>query len=213
MAKKAKAKTKEVKEEVKEVEEVVEKEVEKPTPKKAAPKKAKPKEKPEPKAKGNIDKLVKNTTKMSTKQERDMNEMVSVISIVKGGLIYQSKAQRGYTVEWGEFLEENWMEYKELITMRNTQKAFFTNPWIICEWDVLEDLKVSQYYKNIIDLSNLDEVFEKRPEELKQTLETVPVGIRALIVDRAYELIHNKELDSMNIIDVIEEVCNIDLMV
>lgn len=212
------AKKKEVvkKDETKEVE--VKEESKKETntkdePKKTTPKKSTPKKKSEPKAKGNIDKLVENTTKVATRAERDMNEMISVISIVKGGLTYQSKAQRGYTVEWGEFLEESWMEYKELVTMRNTQKAFFTNPWIICEWDVLEDLKVTQYYKNIIDLSNLDDIFKKRPDELRETLEKVPTGIRALVVDRAYELIQNKELDSMNVIEVIEEVCNVDLMV
>lgn len=195
-------------EEVKVVEENKEAKEVKNTPKKTPPKK-----KAEPKAKQNVDKLVENTTKAAARKEREMNEMISVVSIVKGGLTYQSKAQVGYTVEWGEFLEENWMEYKELITMRNTQKAFFENPWIICEWDVLEDLRVAQYYKNIIDLSNLDEIFKKRPEQLKETLEKVPTGIRALIVDRAYELIKNKELDSMNVIEVIEEVCNVDLMV
>jgi len=32
----------------------------------------------------------------------------------------------------------------------------------------LEDLRVEQYYKNIIDLENLDDVFKKTPKELEK---------------------------------------------
>ena len=181
--------------------------------KKESKPKSKPKKKTEPKGKKTVDKLVENTTKLSTAKERDMNEMVSVLSIVGSKLVYNSKAQQGYRVEWGEFLEENWIEYKELIAMRNTQKTFFERPWIICEWDVLEDLRVDQYYKNLIDLEDLDSVFKKSAEELEDILKTVPKGIQELIVDRAYVLIKNRKLDSLSIIETIEHVCKIDLTV
>lgn len=182
-------------------------------PKKQNKPKDKPKKKTEPKGKKTVDKLVENTTKLSSKKERDMNEMVSVLSIVGSKLVYNSKAQRGYRVEWGEFLEENWIEYKELIAMRNTQKTFFERPWIICEWDVLEDLRVDQYYKNLIDLEDLDSVFKRSSDELEEVLNTVPQGIKELIVDRAYVLIKNQKLDSLSIIETIERVCKIDLTV
>lgn len=160
-----------------------------------------------------IDNLVKNTTKITNSESRDMNEMISVISIVDSKLIYNSKAQQGYRIEWGEFLEENWIEYKELIAMRNTQKTFFERPWVICEMDVLEDLRVSQYYKNLIDIENLDSVFEKSPDELESILTKVPKGIQELIISRACTLIENKELDSLNLIETIKRVCKIDFMV
>jgi len=165
----------------------------------------------EPKAKETVNKITQSVTAPETKKQRDMNEMVSVVCITNTPLIYESRSQRGYRVDWDGFLQENWMEYKELINMRGSQKAFFEEPWIICDWDVLVDLKVDHYYKNIIDLENLDDIFTKSPEELEKTLKIVPKGIKKLIVDRAFELRREKKLDSLSVIEVIEKTLNIDL--
>ncbi len=186
-----------------------------PKPKEPKPKESKPKEsKPkEPKAKENIDKLIESTVESEKKKQRDMNELVSVICITNNPLVYESKNQAGYRIDWDGYLQENWIEYKELINMRGSQRAFFEKPWIICDWDVLVDLKVDHYYKNIIDLENLDDVFKKSTEELEQTLKIVPKGIKDLIVDRAFELRRKKELDSLSVIETIEKTLNIDLSI
>lgn len=167
----------------------------------------------EDKARANIENLTKNNTTVQMRAKRDMNEMVSVISIVNSSLIYSSKSEQGLRIEWGGFLEENWVEYKELINMRNSQRSFFEQPWVICDYEVLKDLRVEQYYKNIIDLENLDDIFSKNPKDLEVTLMVVPIGIRQLIVDRAFELIRKKELDSIRTIELIEKTYNIDLSV
>lgn len=195
-------KTEEIDEEVEKKEKVAI-----PKPKKRTVKK----KKVDSKAKRAVDNLVKDTVKADTRKERDMNEMISVISIVNSPLLYKSKAQQGYSVEWGEFLEENWMEYKELITMRNTQKSFFERPWVIMEWEVLEDLKVDRYYENMIDLSALDEVYDLSPDEMTALLKKVPKGIQELISERAYVLIEGGRLDSINLIEAIEDACNVEL--
>ncbi len=163
------------------------------------------------KAKENVDKVVKSTSTTKKARKRDMDELISVVCITNTPLVYVSKNQVGYRVDWGGFLEENWIEYRELINMRNSQRAFFEQPWVICDWEVLEDLKVDQYYKNIIDLENLDKAFHKSPEELEKTLKIVPEGIRKLIMDRAFEMVRNKELDSLSTIEVIEKTLNVDL--
>jgi hypothetical protein len=163
------------------------------------------------KSKENIDKVAKATSTAKKARKRDMDELIRVVCITNTPLVYVSKNQVGYRVDWGGFLEENWIEYRELINMRNSQRAFFEQPWIICDWEVLEDLKVDQYYKNIIDLENLDKVFHKSPEELEKTLKIVPEGIRKLIMDRAFEMVRNKELDSLSTIKVIEKTLNVDL--
>ena len=142
-----------------------------------------------------------------------MNELIRVVCITNAPLVYESRSQLGYRVYWDGYLSEAWMEYKELINMRSTYRAFFERPWIICDWDVLEDLRVEQYYKNIIDLENLDDVFKKTPKELEKTLKEIPDGIKALIVDRAFELRREKKLDSLSVIETIEKTLNVDLTV
>ena len=167
-----------------------------------------------PKSETKEKKVVEKITKMSNvRHQRDMNELIRVVCITNAPLVYESRSQLGYRVYWDGYLSEAWMEYKELINMRSTYRAFFERPWIICDWDVLEDLRVEQYYKNIIDLENLDDVFKKTPKELEKTLKEVPDGIKALIVDRAFELRREKKLDSLSVIETIEKTLNVDLTV
>lgn len=167
-----------------------------------------------PKSETKEKKVVEKITKTSNaRSQRDMNELIRVVCITNAPLVYESRSQLGYRVYWDGYLSEAWMEYKELINMRSTYRAFFERPWIICDWDVLEDLKVDQYYKNIIDLENLDDVFKKTPKELEKTLKEVPDGIKALIVDRAFELRREKKLDSLSVIETIEKTLNVDLTV
>lgn len=167
-----------------------------------------------PKSKNKEKKVVEKITKTSNvRPQRDMNELIKVVCITNAPLVYESRSQLGYRVYWDGYLSEAWMEYKELINMRNTYRAFFERPWIICDWDVLEDLRVDQYYKNIIDLENLDDVFKKTPKELEKTLKEIPDGIKALIVDRAFELRREKKLDSLSVIETIEKTLNVDLTV
>ena len=167
-----------------------------------------------PKSKTKEKKVVEKITKTSNvRPQRDMNELIKVVCITNAPLVYESRSQLGYRVYWDGYLSEAWMEYKELINMRNTYRAFFERPWIICDWDVLEDLRVDQYYKNIIDLENLDDVFKKTPKELEKTLKEIPDGIKALIVDRAFELRREKKLDSLSVIETIEKTLNVDLTV
>lgn len=175
-------------------------------------KKTTPKQEVE-KAKETVNKITQSVVVPEVRKQRDMNEMISVVCITNTPLIYESRNQQGYRVDWDGFLQENWIEYKELINMRSSQKAFFQEPWIICDWDVLVDLKVDQYYKNIIDLENLDELFTKSIEELENVLKIVPVGIKKLIIDRAFELRREKKLDSLSVIEAIEKTLNIDLSV
>ena len=189
------------------------KEVKKKTTTKKTTKKTEPKKETESKAKETVKKITQSVTKPILREPRDMNEMVSVVCITNTPLVYESKNQVGYRVDWDGFLQENWIEYKELINMRNSQRAFFEQPWVICDWDVLVDLKVDHYYKNIIDLENLDDVFKKSLEELENTLKIVPIGIKKLIVDRAFELRREKNLDSLNTIEVIEKTLNVDLSI
>jgi hypothetical protein len=167
-----------------------------------------------PKSETKEKKVVEKMTKTSNvRHQRDMNELIRVVCITNAPLVYESRSQLGYRVYWDGYLSEAWMEYKELINMRSTYRAFFERPWIICDWDVLEDLRVEQYYKNIIDLENLDDVFKKTPKELEKTLKEVPDGIKALIVDRAFELRREKKLDSLSVIETIEKTLNVDLTV
>lgn len=143
--------------------------------------------------------------------KRDMDEMIQVISLRPNPLIYVSKNQLGYQIEWDEYGSENWLEYRELINMKNSQSAFFKKNWIICDMEVMQDLKVDQYYKNMIDLENIEEVFSNGVDGLKQILSVSTDGIKQLIFDKALEMYKEKRLDSVSIKDMLKNDFNFEI--
>jgi len=152
------------------------------------------------------------STKVS-KHKRDMDELISVINLTSDSLIYVSKSQLGYEVEWDGHLAENHMEYRELVNMRNSQVAFFKNTWVLCDQDVLEDLKIERFYKDLFELDDMDILLSKPHNELGKILEKIALSTKRLIADYAFKLKKegNVLLDSTSLVKLIEEKLDIDL--
>ena len=95
-----------------------------------------------------------------------LDTMVTVVCNTIGGATYISKKAAGYIVEWEDFGSEEYMELGELVAMRNTDRRFFEDNWIILEdtddYDAMqlyEFLKVAKYYTNVFTSRNIDELF------------------------------------------------------
>lgn len=153
---------------------------------------------------------VNESPKRKIKEQRNLNELIEVKCIVHGGLYYVTS--EGFEVVWPNYGDINYLEYKELIHMAGKAKRFFTEPWIIMEKDILEDLRVIQYYKKMIDYENIDDIFKKKPEELQKALQAVSDGTKRLIADRATALIKEGKLDSLKLIEILQTELKVDLI-
>jgi hypothetical protein len=141
----------------------------------------------------------------------DMDELIRVVSLKTNSLIYLSKTQVGYQIEWDEYGSEQWVEYRELITMKNSQTAFFKKNWIICDMDVLQALKVDQYYKDMIDLEDIESIFANPLDKLEQIISVSSAGIKQLIFDKALQMYKEDRLDSIKVIGMLKDKFNYDL--
>lgn len=146
-----------------------------------------------------------------------LDTIVPVICNTPGGAFYASKKIMGYTVEWDNIGSVEYMELGELSSMKNTDKRFFEDNWIVL--DDTEDytaeqlydfLKVSKYYKNIITPDNLDTIFTYSKEKLVKTISTLSRGMRETIAVKAKQKLDENTLDK-NIIDVLESSLGIQL--
>ena len=153
---------------------------------------------------------VVETPKRVIKKQRDLNEMIDVKCIVQGGLNYITS--QGLEVVWDEYGDVYPLEYKELLYIMNKYKRFFTEPWIIMEQDVLEDLHATHFYKNIIDYENIDSIFTKTPKQVKDILSKAPEGTKRLIADRATDALRKGTLDSLKVVEVLQDELNIELI-
>ncbi len=149
-------------------------------------------------------------TPKKLKRQRDLNEMIDVKCIVHGGLNFVTST--GLEVVWASYGDIYPLEFKELLYMMNKYKRFFEEPWVIMEYEVLEDLHATHFYKNIINYEDIDSIFKKTPEQVKDILSKVPEGTKRLIADRASDALRKGALDSLKVIEILQKELNIDLI-
>lgn len=143
-----------------------------------------------------------------------LTDLVEVQSCAYGKLIYLSK-KTGYKIIWNNFGESEYLTVEELLSMRNGQRKFFENQWLIIAGenadDVINFLQLEKYYKNISSLDDFDEIFNYSPDEISGILEKLSDGTKETVARRAYALVQSGELDSKKIIDVIENITGYEI--
>ena len=160
---------------------------------------------------------VKTVASTRTKIDIPTNAIIPVMSGVHGILTYSSKKTFGYTVDWDDYGAVEYVEYGELLSMRNTQRSFFEKNWIFIQdtdeysaTDIYAALAVEKYYKNIIVGEDLDSLFSMTPDEIKETISTLSDGVKQNIASIAKSKIESGKLDSINRIKALEESIGLD---
>lgn len=140
---------------------------------------------------------ITETAKSAT---RDNNKKVSipqtyeipVKSNVQGTLVFVSK-KSGQEIVWGETGDVAYLEYADLITMRNTAKKFFECNWIIIEDtneytadEILYALNVDRYYNQFV---TIDEIFEMSNDEIEKIVPTFSKGYKEMIASKLLDFI------------------------
>lgn len=152
--------------------------------------------------------------KPSYKVKKDLNPnmMVTVKNGFNGTLVYKSK-RTGEVFVWDSFGSEQEMELQDLKSAKNTYKAFFINNWFLFDDpEIIEWLGMSQYYKHALNTESFKGLFASTPEEIKKTVAKLSDGQKKSAAFRAKQLIQNGEIDSIKIINALEESLCIDLI-
>lgn len=146
--------------------------------------------------------------------EIDDTQYITVRNGFHGTLVYISR-RTGEKIVWDEFGAEQDMELRELKYAKNSRKNFFINNWFMFDdedsW-VLKYLGVDRFYKNAIDIDGFDNIFKMKPRELEKAIAALSAGQKKSVAYRAYELIAEKEIDSLSVIEVLEKALGIQLM-
>ena len=150
-------------------------------------------------------KTIQNTVRIP------LDTIVPVTCNVKGKLIYVSKKISGYTINWDNFGSTEYMDLAELVSMRNSDRRFFEDNWIICEdtdeysaMQIYDFLKVTKYYEHVFTPENIDSVFDLTPNDIIRIVSALSNGMKETIAVRAKEKIDLKELDSNSKIEALE---------
>lgn len=146
------------------------------------------------------------------KQNLDPNMIVTVRNGFHGTLVYVSKHTQEQFV-WSEFGDEQDMDLHELKNAKNASKKFFENNWFLIEDPaVIEYLGVAQYYKNALRYDEFDDIFHKEPDEIKAIISNLSAGQKKSVTYRAKQLISEEAIDSIKVINALEESLSVDLI-
>ena len=147
-----------------------------------------------------------------TLKDIDVNQYVTVRNGFQGRLVYKSR-KTGETYVWDGFGSEQEMELLELKNAKNSYKKFFSNNWFMFDEDwILDYLGIRQLYKNSIPIDRFDDIFSMNPDELKQKISLLSDGQKKSVAYRAKELISDKKIDSISVINALEDVLKTELI-
>lgn len=162
---------------------------------------------------GNVE-AVRPAKKAIVPKGIDPNTIVSVRNGTRGRLVYKSPRTQERFI-WDEFGDEQDMELSELRNAKSSAKAFFEKNWFMFdknnEW-VITYLGLNKFYKFAVPIDEIDDIFTKSPEEIKEIVSRVSDGQKKTIAYRAMQLVADKEIDSLKVIDALEKSLGVELI-
>ena len=155
---------------------------------------------------------IKETTKESSNTAKTKNNRIPLdvevpcICNVKGSLIYLSTRNGGMNAEWSDFGDLQYLDIRELLLMRNSQKRFFSDNWISLKdtddgeysaEDIYKFLRVDDKYGDFYDADNIESFFDLDREQMKDKVSKMSKGMKDLVSVMALDKIENGEIDSV----------------
>ena len=142
----------------------------------------------------------------------DQDQYVTVRNGFQGKLVYRSK-RTGELIVWEEFGDEQDMELFELKNAKNSAKKYFLNNWFMFDepW-IVDYLGVGRFYRFAISIDEFDSIFDKPVDEVREIIGNLSDGQKRSLSYRARQLIAEKEIDSIKMIDMLEECLKTNLI-
>lgn len=140
------------------------------------------------------------------------NTFVTVKNGFSGRLVYKSSRTNEKFV-WEEFGSEQDIELQELKNAKSAHKAYFENNWFLFDDpEVISYLGVEKFYAAALSFEDFEDLFTNSPEDVKARIATMPDGQRQSLVFKAKQMIANGTIDSMKMVNALEESLGVELI-
>lgn len=151
----------------------------------------------------------------AVKRPKPNFELTDSVLIRNGyhGTLVIGLPKSGYTLKMQNFGDEDYVEIADLKTLRNSHPKFFKNNWILFDDpDVIDYLHINEFYKNTLNVEEIDDLFDLPTEELKSAVSKLSSGQKKTVMYAALEKIEDRTLDSRSKIQALEEVLGCSLV-
>ena len=167
-------------------------------------------------------KVTENTTKATTAKTKvapkpslrrvPLDVLVPVASNCVSPLIYVSKRQNGYKVEWENYGDVDYMQVSELIAMRGSARKFFTNNWIVINDDeytaeeVYNTIGVSKLYEDVVTPETIIALLNKPIPQIRSAMSKMSDGLKRTVYEYTVKLKNGGEFDSIKKFELIKDI-------
>lgn len=145
--------------------------------------------------------------------EIDRDALIPVMNVTRWKLVYVS-VKSNAEWHWEELGDVEYIEYSEILTMKNSQRAFLSEPYVvILDNDVVENLGLTKMYEKF-DVNMLTDslnVFRMRQEDFEEMFESLPEGIQHSLLIKARDLHNLGKLDSVKKLRYLKENFKLDV--
>lgn len=158
----------------------------------------------------NLDESYKNNE--ASIEDLPINTMIRVKSITFGGLTYKSRINNAIH-RWNQIGAEELMSVADLIEMNNYKRDFLNKPFVILLDDrAIKYFRLTNVYKNVAKVNELQKIFNSNNLSLiESTIDTaIAVNMRDIIISKASQLIKNRVLVDINIINLLSRKLKFD---
>lgn len=143
----------------------------------------------------------------------DLNDLIPVVALVDSVIFIADNTKAEY--DWDSKGDTQYITYGELVSMKGRQKRFFDEMWIyIDDEEVVEALNLTPLYQKYDEIKSMEDYLTKfeSNHELKQTLKSLPNGIKKSLGRQAAQLIQEEKLDKHNTIKALEDSLGVELV-
>lgn len=147
------------------------------------------------------------TRKVAVKSKIKDEDRIVIMAGIDAVGYYSERSNRSWKFE--KFGQEDTIEYRELVAMRNKYPSYFTDGLIIVlDKVVQEEFKLTELYKNILTPDNIEDVFNMDIEELDKFVDALPDSQKVTLVQKAIEKFEKKQLTNYAMIVYFQEKFN-----
>ena len=162
-------------------------------------------------AKETVEEIVPAPKKVN-KPKHDPNELIPCRSVRFGELrLIGPKTHMPYSwANEGDFRD---VEYQDLVSWKALGSPYLFEPMIIIEdEDIVEEWKadLGKLYEGLQEI-DLKAMFKLPERQFIAQLKKLPEGMKPTVQNMAYAMIQNRTIDSLRIIDAIDEILGTEL--
>lgn len=158
------------------------------------------------------DKSIEKPKKITKSYLRTIKDKEIVVKSIVGVVSFKSP-KTNTLYKWTGIGDEEVLTIDEILTMDSKSRRFLNTPWLVIDdKDVIEGLGLTDLYKIIEKIENVDGLLEMNFDEIENTIKKAPYEYQRTLSNVIFNKINNNEIRDIMLIRKLEEILGTTLL-